>query len=219
MTDQHPPPQILTLPPLPPATYPQLVRLDALVYTGEFTNIYFATRAPPEGVQEPVAVKIYQRDQVRRSADLARRVSREQHTLGVLSGHPHPFIITGTFAHLDERHIFLGMERVGDGGDLLSLMERSGGFLEPARARLCAGEMCLALGHLHSFDLVYRNLKPENVLLGIDGHVKLIDFGNCYKLHGRVDDTPPPAVHDMTMNDTMTPEFLAPEILVRAVQA
>ena len=55
MTDQHPPPQILTLPPLPPATYPQLVRLDALFYTGEFTNIYFATRAPPEGVQEPTS--------------------------------------------------------------------------------------------------------------------------------------------------------------------
>lgn len=47
---------------------------------------------------------------------------------------------------------------------------------EPA-AKFYAAEVALALGHLHSLAIVYRDLKPENVLVGRDGHLKLADFG------------------------------------------
>lgn len=67
------------------------------------------------------------------------------------------------------------MDFVG-GGDFFSMLSREGSVPED-RARLYMAELILALDHLHSMGIVYRDLKPENVLLNTDGHLKLTDFG------------------------------------------
>jgi serine/threonine protein kinase len=71
--------------------------------------------------------------------------------------------------------LFMVMDFVG-GGDFFSLLSREGSVSEE-RARLYMAELLLALEHLHGQGIVYRDLKPENVLLNGDGHVKLTDFG------------------------------------------
>ena len=53
---------------------------------------------------------------------------------------------------------------------------RMGPFSE-AQARCYVSEMALALGHLHSLGIVYRDIKLENLLLDRDGHIVLTDFG------------------------------------------
>ena len=65
-----------------------------------------------------------------------------------------------------------------------------------------ASEILLAISHLHSHSVIYRDLKPENLLIDKEGHIVITDFGFAKKL-----------THDRTMTLCGTPEYLAPEII------
>lgn len=71
--------------------------------------------------------------------------------------------------------LFLVMEYC-PGGELSAHLRRAGRFPEQV-ASFYAAEIVLALEHLHLHGVVYRDLKPENLLLTADGHLKVVDFG------------------------------------------
>ena len=73
------------------------------------------------------------------------------------------------------KKLFMVMDFVA-GGDFFTLLSREGSVTEN-QGRLFMAEILLALDHLHKLGIVYRDLKPENVLLAEDGHVRLTDFG------------------------------------------
>lgn len=66
---------------------------------------------------------------------------------------------------------------------------------------LYAAELILAISHLHSKGIIYRDLKPENVLLDEEGHISITDFGLC-KLE-----------NDPSETFDGTPEYISPEII------
>jgi serine/threonine protein kinase len=71
--------------------------------------------------------------------------------------------------------IYFLMEFV-KGGELFTHIIEKKRFDEES-TRFISAQIACALGYLHSKEIIYRDLKPENVLIGTDGYIKLIDFG------------------------------------------
>jgi serine/threonine protein kinase len=94
----------------------------------------------------------------------------------------HPYIVSLQHSFQDDQHLYLVMDFIG-GGDLFSLIEKKGRLPE-AWARIYSAEIALALNHLHEAGVIYRDLKPENVMVAITGHLKLTDFGFAKKMKG-----------------------------------
>lgn len=70
------------------------------------------------------------------------------------------------------------------GGELFSYLRHAGRFT-PKTACFYSAEIVSALEYLHSKNIVYRDLKPENLLLDKEGHLKITDFGFAKKLTDR----------------------------------
>jgi len=128
----------------------------------------------------------------------------ERNVLALINTAEHPFILGLKFAFHTPAKLYYVLNFC-NGGDLYYLLLRCKKFKE-SQARFYAGEVFLALEHLHSLGVIYRDLKPENVLLDSDGHVKLTDFGLS---------------KESQTADTFcgTPVYLAPEIWLRKTYA
>ncbi|KAL0923630.1 hypothetical protein M5K25_007695 [Dendrobium thyrsiflorum] len=104
-------------------------------------------------------------------------VRAEAHVLACLD---HPFLPT-LYARLDASHYACFLIDYCPGGDLHSILRRHPSHRLPLPAvKFYAAEVLLALEYLHALGFVYRDLKPENVLLRSDGHVMLSDFDLCF---------------------------------------
>ena len=93
----------------------------------------------------------------------------------ILESIHHPFIVElqGTFQ--TESHVFMLLD-YACGGELFSLLRREGRFANDV-GLFFATEIVLAFEYLHSKEIAYRDLKPENLLVDKDGHVRITDFG------------------------------------------
>lgn len=132
-----------------------------------------------------------------------RTVLNEKHVLERFAavGWRHPFILHLIATYQDPAHLYLLTELV-QGGELFALLERQpGGRLVPEQAAFYGACVASALAHLHERLYLYRDLKPENVLIDNQGYPKLADFGFAKE------------VRDKTFTMCGTPEYLAPEVL------
>ena len=83
----------------------------------------------------------------------------------------------------DDRNLYMLLEYV-IGGELFSHLRKAGRFTNDM-TRFYAAEIVLAIEYLHSKDIIYRDLKPENLLLDSRGHVKITDFGFAKRVEDR----------------------------------
>ncbi|XP_014247988.1 serine/threonine-protein kinase Genghis Khan isoform X2 [Cimex lectularius] len=108
------------------------------------------------------------------------------------------------YAFQDENNLYLVMDYYC-GGDLLTLLSKFEDRLPEDMAKFYIAEMVLAISSIHTLCYVHRDIKPDNVLLDANGHIRLADFGSCLKLFD-----------DGTVQSNVavgTPDYISPEIL------
>jgi len=111
--------------------------------------------------------------------------------------------ITTLYKTFQDAHKLYMVLRFVPGGELFTHLRKAGKFPNDV-AKFYLAEIVCALEHLHQHNIVYRDLKPENVLLDADGHIKLTDFGlSKDSITG----------HSLTHTFCGTPEYLAPEVI------
>ncbi|KAJ2416857.1 hypothetical protein GGI10_000634 [Coemansia sp. RSA 2530] len=120
----------------------------------------------------------------------------------ILSEVQHPFIVKLYYAFQSNSKLYLIMEYVA-GGELFTHMVKERIFCEN-QAVFYSAELVLALSHLHKLGIVFRDTKPENILLDKRGHLVLTDFGLSKTALGE---------DGRTNTFCGTPSYMAPEVL------
>jgi len=162
--------------------------------TGSFARVRVAVE---KSTNEVVVIKIISKSMALKRNQLVH--VKEEHRL--LESLRHPFLVGLKSAFQDQFFLYLVLEYV-QGGDLYSLLAKNGS-IEAHDAKLYASEVVCALSYLHSKNIAYRDLKPENLLLTSTGHIKLTDFGLAKE------------VRERTYTLCGTPQYLSPEMITR----
>ena len=146
------------------------------------TGKYFALKA----LKKSEVIRLKQVEHIRSEKDILYRID-------------HALIVHLFATFVDETSLYMLMEYVA-GGEIFSHLRERGRFSTDT-SRFYAASIISAIQYLHSKDIIYRDLKPENLLLDYRGFLKVTDFGFAK------------VVTDRTWTLCGTPEYLAPEII------
>ncbi|KAI9528233.1 Serine/threonine-protein kinase MRCK beta [Dissostichus eleginoides] len=114
------------------------------------------------------------------------------------------WITTLHYAFQDDNYLYLVMDYYV-GGDLLTLLSKFEDRLPEDMSKFYLAEMVLAIHSIHLQNYIHRDIKPDNVLLDVNGHIRLADFGSCLRM-----------MEDGTVQSSVavgTPDYISPEIL------
>jgi len=155
-----------------------------------------------------VAIKCLQKVQIVQMKQVQNVLSEKS----AMEAFDHPFVLKLLGKAQDSNQLYLVLE-ICQGGELWSLLYQSralgrtaiGGFQE-THARLYAAEVISGLGYIHDQGYMYRDLKPENLMIDRHGFLKIVDFGFC---------KPVPLAGKKSQTLCGTPEYLSPELVLQ----
>ena len=135
---------------------------------GSFGEVYLVEKID---TGEQYALKVLRKDKVLGN-NLVRYAFTERNILSEIN---HPYIVRLNFAFQTPEKLAFVMDYC-PGGDLGTHLAREKHFTEE-KARFYTVEILLALEELHRHGIIFRDLKPENVVIDAEGHARLTDFG------------------------------------------
>ncbi|XP_033842623.1 serine/threonine-protein kinase LATS2 [Periophthalmus magnuspinnatus] len=95
----------------------------------------------------------------------------------ILAEADNEWVVRLYYSFQDRDSLYFVMDYI-PGGDMMSLLIRMGVFPETL-ARFYVAELTLAIESVHKMGFIHRDIKPDNILIDLDGHIKLTDFGLC----------------------------------------
>jgi cGMP-dependent protein kinase len=171
---------------------------------GTFGIVYLVTRKNSSDSAKdakPMALKCMKKAQVAANS-MANSIDSERR---LMSSVEHPFLLRLIATFQDRDQVYMLLDFVV-GGELFSRLANSpGGKLPWAHSRFYAACVVSAFTHLHAKEIIYRDLKPENLLIDRYGYLRVVDFGFAKKVPRS----------SSTFTICGTPEYLAPEIITR----
>ncbi|KAL0223757.1 hypothetical protein P9112_003147 [Eukaryota sp. TZLM1-RC] len=160
--------------------------------TGSFASVKLAVHKPTGTF---VAIKSMKKSLLIQM----KQIQHVRNERSILHSIRHPFIVNLLGTYQDDIYVHVIMDFV-NGGELFHYLRKQEKFsLETTK--FYAAQIVLALDYLHSHQICYRDLKPENLLLDHRGYLRICDFGFAKK------------VDDRTFTICGTPEYLAPEVI------
>lgn len=165
---------------------------------GELGNGAFGTvrLCREKSTRQLFCVKILDRNKI-------RFLKQREHIINertIMFSVNHPFIVKLFCTFKSPSCLFFLMEFVA-GGELFNYIRAEGQFTNET-TKVVAAEIIIALQYLHNQDIIYRDIKPENLLVDHHGHLKLTDFGFAKQ------------IDDRTNSMCGTLDYMAPEILM-----
>ncbi|KAJ5067742.1 non-specific serine/threonine protein kinase [Anaeramoeba ignava] len=160
---------------------------------GKFGSVYLVEK---KDIKKEFAMKILNKKKLIQES----QVNHANLENKILSNLNHPFVVKLECSFQTNNDLFLIMQYIS-GGELYHQMNFIDFFSED-QIRLISAEIILALEYIHSKGIIYRDLKPENVLLDNSGHIYLIDFGFAKEKNSKSN----------TFCGTI--EYMAPEMLL-----
>ncbi len=145
------------------------------------------------------AIKILKKDYVVRMQQVERVFFEKR----ILQSVESKFLVDLRFVFKTNSNLFLVMPFI-KGGELYTYMKEGATFPE-SRIVFYAAQVILAFEYLHAMNIVYRDLKPENVLLDCNGYIRIVDYGFAKRIASN---------NNKTKSFVGTPEYMAPEMLI-----
>lgn len=170
----------------------------AVLGKGNFGKVMLAET---RNTKDLYAIKVLKKDFIIEN-DEVESIRSEKNVFLIASKERHPFLLGLHSCFQTENRVYFVMEYVS-GGDLMWHIQQEP--FTPRRAQFYAAEVLLGLKYFHDNGVIYRDLKLDNILLTLKGHVKIADYGLCKERMG---------YGNTTGTFCGTPEFMAPEILL-----
>jgi len=168
--------------------------------TGSFGHVVLVKVKGCENEKKVYALKQLEKNQVINTGQI-ENVQNERRIMFMMDS---PFIIKLYATYHDEMCVYFLLEKAL-GGELFWLLKRKNSFKE-STARFYLGCIVLAFEHIHSHMIIYRDLKPENVLVTSSGYVKVTDFGFAKRMN-------------QSTSLCGTPAYMAPELITGGIQS